>query len=111
MHSQPAKPISERVQQPTPQEIRSARKAAGLTQVQAAALVSPAQGKSSYRAWQIYEVDAGKPDHRTIPLPTWELFLLLTHQHPTLKVSRRRVPSTGKSEAPKKDFPEQVREI
>jgi len=91
------KPISERVQQPTPQEIRSARKAAGLTQVQAAALVSPAQGKSSYRAWQIYEVDAGKPDHRAIPLPTWELFLLLTGQHQTLKLTQKRA-STGKSE-------------
>lgn len=92
------KPISDRVAQPTPQEIKSARKSVGLTQAQAAALVSPAQGKSSYRAWQIYEVEAGKPDHRAIPLPTWELFLLLTGQHPTMKLSQKRVASTGNAE-------------
>jgi hypothetical protein len=84
------KPIVERVQQPTPQEVRSARKAAGLTQAQAAALVSPAQGKGAYRAWQGYEADVGKPDHRTIPLPVWELFLLLTGQHTTLKIVSKR---------------------
>lgn len=84
------KPIIERVQQPTPQEVISARKAAGLTQTQAAALVSPAQGRGVYRAWQGYEADVGKPDHRAIPLATWELFLLLTGQHPTLKVVAKR---------------------
>lgn len=88
------KPIVERVTQPAPQEIRSARKAAGLTQAQSAALVSPAQGKSSYRAWQVYEVEIGQPDHRAIPLPTWELFLLLTKQHPTMNLTKKRLTST-----------------
>jgi len=88
------KSIVERINQPTPQEIRAARKAAGLTQAQAAALISPAQGKSSYRAWQVYEVEVGLPDHRAIPLPTWELFLLLTKQHPTLNLTQKRSTST-----------------
>lgn len=83
------KSIIERVTQPTPQEVREARKVAKLTQTQAAALVSPAQGKSSYRAWQVYEVEIGLPDHRTIPLPTWELFLLLTGQHLSMKLSKK----------------------
>lgn len=84
------KPLIERIAQPTPQEVREARKAAGLTQAQAAALISPAQGKSSYRAWQVYEVEIGQPDHRAISLPTWELFLLLTDQHTTMRLTRRR---------------------
>lgn len=88
------KPIVERVTQPTPQEIRSARKVAKLTQAQAAALVSPAQGKSSYRAWQVYEVEVGLSDHRAIPLATWELFLLLTKQHPTMNLTQKRLAST-----------------
>jgi hypothetical protein len=88
------KPISDRIAQPAPQEVRAARKTAGLTQAQAAALISPAQGKSSYRAWQVYEVEIGLPDHRAIPLPTWELFLLLTEQHPTMKLTKKRTAST-----------------
>lgn len=81
------KPISERISPPTPEEVRASRKAVGLTQSQAAALISPAQGKSSYRAWQVYEVAIGQPDHRAIPLPTWELFMLLTGQHPSMKLA------------------------
>lgn len=88
------KPIVERISQPTPEQIRSARRSAGLTQAQAAALISPAQGKSSYRAWQVYEVPAGEPGHRAIPLPTWELFLLLTKQHPTMNLTQKRTAST-----------------
>ncbi len=75
-------PISERISQPSSEEVRSARLAAGLTQSQAAMLVSPAQGKTAYRTWQHYEVKEGLPDHRAIPLATWELFLLLIDQHP-----------------------------
>lgn len=87
-------PIRDRITQPAPQEVRAARKTAGLTQEQAAALVSPAQGKSSYRAWQVYEVAVEKPDHRAIPLPTWELFLLLTEQHPSMKLTKKRISTT-----------------
>jgi hypothetical protein len=83
------KPIRERITQPTPEEVRAVRKAAGLTQSQAAALISSAQGKSSYRVWQGYEAEIGLPDHRSIPLSTWELFLLLIGKHPTLKLTQR----------------------
>jgi DNA-binding transcriptional regulator YiaG len=86
--------IAQRVQQPTPAEIRAIRKAASLTQAQAAALVSTAQGKSSYRAWQGYEAEIGQPDHRAIPLASWELFLLLTNQHPSMLIKQK---TTGKS--------------
>lgn len=81
-------PILERIGQPTPEEVRTARTAAGLTQAEAARLVSPAQ-TMPYRSWQCYEVLAGKPSSRTIPLATWELFLLLTDQHPTHRMVDR----------------------
>jgi hypothetical protein len=74
--------LLERIAQPMPEEVRAARKKAGLTQAEAAQLVSPAQG-TPYRSWQSYEVATGKPGARVIPLAAWELFLLLTDQHPT----------------------------
>lgn len=82
INKQPIPPISERVSQPTPEEIRTARLAARLTQSQAAMLVASSQSIKAYRTWQHYEVKEGLPEHRKIPLATWELFLLLTDQHP-----------------------------
>jgi hypothetical protein len=80
--------ILERIAQPTPEEVRAARKKAGLTQAEAAQLVSPAQG-TPYRSWQSYEVATGKPGARVIPLAAWELFLLLTNQHPSHQMALR----------------------
>lgn len=82
------KPICERLEQPTPDEVRQARKRAKLKQAEAAQLVSSAQGQP-YRTWQSYEVAIGQKGHRAIPLATWELFLLLTDQHPTHKMVSR----------------------
>lgn len=76
------KSISERLHQPTSAEVRQARERAKLTQTDAAKLVSPSKTKP-YRTWQNYEIEAGQKGHRTIPLATWELFLLITDQHPT----------------------------
>lgn len=84
------RPVSSRIAHPSPKEIRSARKAAGLTQAQATALVSEAQGTSAYRVWQAWETPADKGNHRPIPLLVWEMFLLLTEQHPLLKLARKR---------------------
>jgi len=85
-----ATPITERIRQPSPDEVRAARDRAGLTQAQAAQLISPAQIKP-YRSWQCYEVPEGQKGGRAIPLAVWELFLLLTEQHPslTLKTASR----------------------
>ena len=88
-------PITERISQPTPEQVRTARDRARLTQAQAAQLISPAQIKP-YRSWQCYEVSEGQKGGRAIPLAVWELFLLLTEQHPSLKL--KSAPSTGKSE-------------
>ena len=87
-------PITERVTQPTPEDVRQARDRAGLTQTQAAQLISPAQLKP-YRSWQCYEVAAGQKGGRAIPLAVWELFLLLTEQHPSLAL--KKLPSSGMS--------------
>ena len=80
--------IAERVAVPGPDEIRLAREKAGLTQTQAALLVSTA-GAKPHRTWQNYEAPRESRDHRPIRLATWELFLLMTNQHPALAVVRR----------------------
>jgi hypothetical protein len=80
--------IVDRIAPPTPKQIRRARVASGLTQTQAAQCVSAAATKA-YRSWQGYEVDVGQKDHRKIPLALWELFLLMTDQHPSLRLQKR----------------------
>lgn len=82
------KPIAERISPPIPDEVRQARRAAGLTQAQAAQLVAVSHERAE-RTWQNYEAAVGKAAHRDIPLAAWELFLLMTGQHPTLKVQPR----------------------
>lgn len=75
-----------RLAPPSSEEVREARLRAGLTQAQALGLVSY-DPSTSYRTWQSYEVPEGRKEHRAIPSATWELFLLLTGQHPFLTVS------------------------
>ncbi|BAP87828.1 putative uncharacterized protein [Burkholderiales bacterium GJ-E10] len=58
---------------PEPEEVRAARRAAGLTQAQAGALVHTTQ-----RVWGGYEADEGKVGHRRMHPAMWELFLLKT---------------------------------
>ena len=58
---------------PTPEAIVAARKAAGLTQAEAAAIVH----RPSYRTWQDWERGRAK-----MPLDAWELFLVKTGQRP-----------------------------
>ena len=93
-------PITRRVSQSSPGEVRIARERAGLTQAQAAELVSPAQ-KVPYKTWAAYELPVGNPNRRTISLASWVLFLLLTGQHATLRVvfgeGKNTVASAGES--------------
>ena len=93
-------PIAGRVSPPDPEDVRTAREKAGLTQAQAAELVSPAQ-KVPYKTWAAYELPVGNPNRRSIPLAAWELFLLLTGQHSTIRAVFREsgnpVSSTGES--------------
>lgn len=78
----------QRLQTPTPAEVLAARKRAGLTQTEAAQLVSSALS-SPYRTWQGYEIPKDKKGHRTISVAAWELFLLLTNQHPRYQITER----------------------
>ena len=64
---------------PTPQEILAARKAAGLTQTRAAAMVGV-----KLRAWQYWE--AGE---RTMPTSAWELFNIKTAEIGGGKIIKR----------------------
>lgn len=81
--------ISNRVTQPSPDEVRIARELAGLTQTEAAGLVSAAN-RAAYKTWSGYEQPLGNRNHRSIPLAAWELFLLLTNQHPDYEVIHRK---------------------
>lgn len=80
--------IVDRLPAPSPELVRHARKRAHLTQAQAAALISGAK-TAAYKTWGAYELPPENRNHRSIPLATWELFLLLTNQHPTLRLGRR----------------------
>lgn len=88
------RPITERIDQPSPEQVRGARERAGLTQTQAAGLVSPALA-AGYKTWSGYEQPVGTRNHRSIPLAAWELFLLLTNQHASMHLKAGA--STGKS--------------
>ena len=81
--------IGDRLERPTPEQVKAARVAAGLTQADAAQLVSPALSKP-YRTWQNYETPDSVSEHRPIPIGLWELFLLLTGQHPLLTTALKR---------------------
>jgi putative transcriptional regulator len=58
---------------PTPDEVRSARETAGLTQTQAAEMV-----RGTLRAWQGWEAPEGEPAARRMHPGLWELFHLKT---------------------------------
>ena len=69
---------------PSGAELKAARLAAGLSQVEAAELMSyPVQpgsrGGLQSRTWQALESES---DPRNMPGPIFAMFLLLTRQHP-----------------------------
>ena len=76
---------------PTGPELKAARLAAGLSQVEAAELMGyPVQpgsrGGLQSRTWQALE---SASDARNMPGPVFALFLLLTHQHPAYSLTPR----------------------
>lgn len=73
-----AKPLLERL--PSPAVITIARTAAGLSQAEAAHLVH----LQAQPRWAEYENGKRRPD-----LARWELFLLLTNQHPNFRLTTR----------------------
>lgn len=54
---------------PTPHAIQTARRAAKLSQAEAAALVG-----ATRRTWQNWESPVGSANHRAMPAATWERF-------------------------------------
>lgn len=59
---------------PSPDEIRAAREAAGMTQAEAAV----AAGLSGWRQWAAWESGERRPGAQA-----WELWLLRVERHPT----------------------------
>lgn len=77
---------------PSGAELKSARLAAGLSQVQAAELMGyPVQagsrGGMQSRTWQALE---SSTDDRNMPGPIFALFLLLTNQHTEFVLTPRQ---------------------
>lgn len=66
---------------PTAEQVRAARKAAGLTQAAAADLCCRTE-----RSWQ--DAELGK---RQLDGAAWEMFLLMTDQHPHYRLVKRRL--------------------
>ncbi|MBT9491801.1 MAG: helix-turn-helix domain-containing protein [Paucibacter sp.] len=81
---------------PSGDELKAARLAAGLSQVEAAQLMAyPVQqgsrGGLQSRTWQALE---SASDPRNMPGPIFAMFQLLTQQHPSLKLLNPDSPST-----------------
>ncbi len=72
--------------EPTPAEIRAARERAGLSTAKAAELA----GYGAQPRWA--EIEAGR---KAMDPSRWELFLLRTDQHPTLRLVKRRQSSSA----------------
>lgn len=78
--------ITNRIGQPTPDEVRFTRESIGLTATEAGRMVSSAV--NAYSIWSGYETKDQRRS-RQIPLATWELFLLLNNRHPMYRMARR----------------------
>lgn len=79
---------------PSGQQLKAARVAAGLSQVEAAELMGyPVQAGSrgglQSRTWQALESES---DPRNMPGPIFTMFLLLTQQHPGYSLVDRNLP-------------------
>lgn len=64
-----------RMQQPTPEQIRTAREKAGHSTAEAGATVH-----TDGRTWRRWELGPGYDSGRAMPLAAWELYLLKTGQ-------------------------------
>lgn len=91
-------PITLPLPSPSGDQLKAARLAAGLSQVQAAELMGyPVQAGSrgglQSRTWQALE---SSTDERQMPGPVFALFLLMTGQHPSHALSPRHdAPTLG----------------
>jgi hypothetical protein len=81
---------------PSGENLKAARVAAGLSQVQAAELMgyslqAGSRGGVQSRTWQALE---STTDDRNMPGPVFAMFLLLTGQHPAFRLIERHSSET-----------------
>ena len=81
--------------EPSPQQVKAARKNSGLSQAAAADLLglqvqeaTASRGRQS-RGWQGYESESEAGSSRRMSPQMWALFLLLTGQHREFEIIRR----------------------
>lgn len=82
---------------PSGENLKAARMAAGLSQVQAAELMgyplqAGSRGGVQSRTWQALE---SATDDRNMPGPIFAMFLLLTGQHPEFRLSEKHSSKTN----------------
>lgn len=82
---------------PSGENLKAARMAAGLSQVQAAelmgyALQAGSRGGVQSRTWQALE---SATDDRNMPGPVFAMFLLLTGQHPEFRLIEKHSSETN----------------
>lgn len=82
---------------PSGENLKAARMAAGLSQVQAAelmgyALQAGSRGGVQSRTWQALE---SATDERSMPGPIFAMFLLLTGQHPEFRLIEKHSSKTN----------------
>lgn len=68
------------IKSPSAAVVVASRHLPRVTQAEAAALIHV-----STRSWVHYEAGT-----RTMPAASWELFLLKTNQHPTMRLAKKR---------------------
>ena len=83
--------------EPTGDQLKAARLAAGLSQAQAAELMgyplqTGSRGGVQSRTWQALESTS---DERTMQGPVFAMFLLLTGQHPDFHLERNKRPDSA----------------
>jgi hypothetical protein len=79
---------------PTPEEIRQAREAAGLTQTEAGKLVY-----TQCRVWQQWEAIPGTQGYRRMHPAFWELFNIKTNSTPAQRLKYLHSLRDGKHQA------------
>lgn len=72
------------IQPPTPEDIRAAVAAAGVSRSEAASLLHVQR-----TAWDNWCAPEGSTKHRQMPLAAWELLLLKLDAHPVKKLVDR----------------------
>ena len=84
MSNHPNRSRRSRSANPSPDAVIAAREAVGHSQTAAALTID-----ATLRTWQGWEAPKGTTNHRRMPPAAWNLYQLMTHQHPDYVLAKR----------------------